>query len=73
MMQRRLKLLGMLSCLSVLMAGCQTVSPTPIAATASATCLTVKIVHYSKTDTADTIQQVRQNNAALRSLCPGIK
>ena len=61
--------------------GCSTPSaPIPTAATAEAggqgsrppdVCLVWSIVHYSRADTPDTIEQVRLNNAARRALCGG--
>ena len=49
--------------------GCLTIKPTLIAGTNPA-CLAVKIVRYAKEDTADTVDQVRANNAVLRVVCP---
>ena len=45
----------------------------PVAAapvqTAPQVCTVWKVVRYSKDDTPDTVEQVRQNNAARRELC----
>lgn len=50
---------------------CATLSPapTPTSATREAVCAEVKIVKLSRTDTLETINAVRKNNAALRALC----
>jgi len=70
--------LAMLSLLLIAsLPACSTLSkPIPTAATAAPTsaatpqvCLVWKIVRYSKDDTALTIEQARQNNAAQRAIC----
>jgi hypothetical protein len=74
-------MLAMLSLLgTIALAGCLTPwPPTQTAAIAAAppaaadpkpqVCSVWKVVRYSKDDTPDTIEQVRQNNAAQESLC----
>lgn len=63
--------LAMLLCLYVL-TGCASMGhPIPTSGTSPA-CLAIKIVRFSKDDTADTKDQVRRNNSALRSMCPGL-
>jgi hypothetical protein len=65
---------------TIALAGCLTPwPPTQTAATAAPrptaadpkpeVCTVWKIVRYSKDDTTDTIEQVRQNNAAQQALC----
>jgi hypothetical protein len=79
---KRRALLAMLSLLgTIALAGCLTPwPPTETAATAASptapaadsrpqVCTVWKIVRYSKDDTADTVEQVRENNAARRTLC----
>ena len=78
---RKRVLLAMLSLPgTIALAGCLTPwPPTQTAATAvppqaaadpkPQVCTVWKVVRYSKDDTPDTIEQVRQNNAAQESLC----
>lgn len=62
-----------LSCVSLMaLGGCLTIRPTLIAGTNPA-CLAIKTVRYSHADTADTVDQVRANNAALAVICPPAK
>lgn len=49
--------------------GCLTVNPTLTAGTNPA-CLALKPISYSHQDTAETVDQIRKNNAALAVLCP---
>jgi len=59
-----------LSCVSLMaFGGCLTIRPTLTSGTDPA-CLAIKVVRYSHSDTADTVDQVRANNAALAILCP---
>ncbi len=78
---RRQALLAMLSLLgTIALAGCLTPwPPTQTAAIAAPepaapaqtpqVCAVWKIVRYSKDDTPDTIEQVREDNAAWHSIC----
>lgn len=67
-MLRRLSLPAMLLCLCVPMASCLTVHATQTSAT-NPVCLATKPLTFSKNDTAETKEEVRQINAVLRSLC----
>ena len=59
--------LAPLAALSLLTA-CRTTAPTPTAVTDTA-CLAFEPITYSGRDTPLTATQVRQHNAAFRSLC----
>lgn len=65
---------GMLLCLTltllVSLTGCLTVKPTLMSGISNPACLAIKIVRFSKDDTPETVQAIRENNAALRVLCP---
>lgn len=58
--------LAPLAALSILTA-CRTTTPTAVTDTA---CLAFDPITYSRADTKQTALQVRQHNAAFRSLCP---
>ena len=60
------KKLAPLVALSML-TGCQTTTPTAVTDTA---CLAFEPITYSSKDTLLTSRQIRQHNAAFRSLCP---
>lgn len=53
----------------MVLTACLTVKPTLTSGTNPA-CLAVKIIRFSKDDTPETVQAIRENNAALRVLCP---
>ena len=59
------KKLAPLAALSILTA-CKTTTPTAVTDTA---CLAFEPITYSRADSKDTALQVRQHNAAFRSLC----
>jgi uncharacterized lipoprotein YajG len=59
------KKLALLAALPIL-TGCQTTTPTAVTDTA---CLAFEPITYSSKDTAVTSRQVRQHNAAFKSLC----
>lgn len=65
----RLATLLCLTCAGLTVTACLTVRPTLTSGTNPA-CLAVKVVRFSKDDTPETVQAVRENNAALRVLCP---
>lgn len=71
LLRSKLFQLAMLSSL-LLLPSCQHITPqmTPTLETKTAVCAAVKIVQVSHSDTLDTINAVRSNNAALRTLCP---
>ena len=48
------------------LAACRTMTPTAVTDT---TCLTMEPITYSRMDTGETVTQIRQHNAAFRSLC----
>lgn len=60
-----LRKLAPLAALSLLTA-CQTTTPTAVTDTA---CLAFEPITYSRKDTALTSREIRQHNAAFRSLC----
>jgi hypothetical protein len=55
-----------------LLTACATPPPPPIptAGTAKPDCLAFSVLSYSKTDTPETVQEIRAHNAAYRVLCP---
>jgi hypothetical protein len=59
------KKLASLAVLSMLTA-CQTATPSGVIDTS---CLAFEPVTYSRKDTADTVRQIRQHNAAFVALC----
>lgn len=65
--------LAIVSCLSIPLASCLTIKPTLSTGTNPA-CLALKPVMFSSQhDTPETVQQVRENNAALIVICPELK
>lgn len=53
--------------LALLLPGCATTTPTSVMTDTS--CRSFVGIHYSRKDTAGTIQQVREHNAAFDALC----
>jgi hypothetical protein len=50
----------------LILAGCLTTTPTSVIDTS---CLAMEPITYSRSDTSVTVAQIRQHNAAYRSLC----
>ncbi len=50
----------------LMLAGCQTTTPTAVIDTS---CLAMEPITYSRRDTAETVTQIRQHNAAFKALC----
>jgi hypothetical protein len=50
----------------LMLAACQTTTPTSVTDTS---CLAMEPITYSRSDTSVTVAQIRQHNAAYRSLC----
>lgn len=62
---------GLGSLLILLTAGCQTTPTSGTELTGPGVCGVWEIVKLSHADTAETISQVKRNNAARRALCGG--
>lgn len=65
----RLATLLFLTPLVLMVTGCLTVRGTLTSGT-EASCIAVKVIRFSKNDTPETVQAIKENNAALRVLCP---
>jgi len=68
---RKLRPLGLMLMLLTPMAGCTTMMgfsvPTNFIDTS---CQAFKPIHWSKSDTAQTIKEVKAHNAAFKAICP---
>ena len=62
-MSRKLALLAV----PLMLTACRTTTPTSAIDTS---CLAMEPITYSRADTTATVAQIRQHNAAFRSLCP---
>lgn len=63
-MCKKLALLAM----PLILAACQTTTQTSVIDTS---CLAIEPITYSRRDTAETVTQIRQHNAAYKALCGG--
>lgn len=72
-LHRRLLLVATALSLSGLTACAQTVHGIPTSGTSNPACLALHPLTFSKNDTPETKEEVRTNNAALRSLCPNFE